>query len=368
MQEKIKAAVAQFVPVHMNKKATLQKLADLILEAGHNGAQIFVTGETSIPTYPYWRNRFTYSDTDPAITAAWRSVVVDYYEQSVRVDEDLAPVCAAAKKAGVYCVIGVSEQDDLPGSTTLYNTQVLIGRDGAIIGRHRKLVPTHEERVVWGRGDSRDIAVWPTDIARIGALVCYENHMLLPKAALAFLGEEIHCCCWPGWLGGVSEHGFSQSTDLSSSDIDSCIREYAFSTQNFVLSASNYVPKSSIPDSFPFKQYGNWDWAIGGSAIVSPSGRYLAGPVFNEEKILYAELDRAERIRAKIRIDSIGHYARPDVMSLQLHADQVVNIDGASAAAAPEAPEAPVALQAGAIHTRSTASKPKVPAKPRRVA
>lgn len=330
MLNHVKAAVAQFIPEHMNKKATLQKLSDLILEAGRNGAQILVTGETSIPTYPYWRNRFTYSDTDPAITQAWRSVVVDYYEQSVRIAEDLAPVCAAAKKANIYCVIGISEQDDLPGSTTLYNTQVLIGRDGTIIGRHRKLVPTHEERVVWGRGGNEDVAVWPTDVGRIGALVCYENHMLLPKAALAFLGEEIHCCCWPGWLGGVSEHGFGQSTDLSGSDIDSCIREYAFSTQNFVLSASNYVPKSSVPDTFPFKEYGNWNWAIGGSAIVSPSGQYLAGPVFNEEKILYADLDKSERIRAKIRIDSIGHYSRPDVMSLKLNHEVVTNVDHAS--------------------------------------
>ncbi|HEU0197299.1 MAG TPA: carbon-nitrogen hydrolase family protein [Nevskiaceae bacterium] len=316
MKDKIKAAVAQFVPVHMNKQATLEKLADLVLEAGRNGAEILVTGETSIPTYPYWRNRFTYSDPDPEITAAWRSVVIEYYDQSVRIPDDLDGLCRAAKKAGVYCVIGVSEQDDQPGSMTLYNTQVLIGPDGSIVGRHRKLMPTHEERVVWGAGDGSDLAVWDTSLGCIGALVCYENHMLLPKAALAFMGEEIHCCCWPGWLGAVSEKGFSESTNLSNSDIDSCLREYAFSTQNFVLSASNYAPLDAVPDSFPFKKYGNWGWAIGGSAIVSPSGSYLAGPVFNEETILYAELDRSERIRAKIRIDSVGHYSRADLMTL----------------------------------------------------
>lgn len=328
MRRNIKAAVIQFTPVHMDKKATLSKIHDLILEAGRNGADLIVTGETGVPTYPYWRNRFTYYDEDPDIVNAWNSVVVDYYLQSVRIPEDLQALCTAAKKANLYCVVGISEQDDRIGSATLYNTQVIIGRDGNIIGRHRKLVPTHEERMIWGRGDASDLNVWETDIGNIGGLICYENHMTLLKAALTSMGEEIHCCCWPGWVNNMIGKGLNETTDITTSNIDSCLREYAFETQNFVLSSSLYVPFDSISNDFPFKKYGNWDWAIGGSAIVDPSGQYLAGPVFNEETILYANLDPKERIRAKSRFDAMGHYTRWDTVSLNInkgHAEAVKN-------------------------------------------
>lgn len=320
MDRRIKSAVVQFTPVHLDKKRNLDKLYDLIIEAGENGAELIVTGETGIPTYPFWRNRFTYSDGDPEIIKAWETVVVDYYNESVRIPDDLQILCQAAKKANAYCVIGVSEQDDRPGSMTLYNTQVLIGKDGSIIGRHRKLMPTGVERSIWGRGDASDLNVWETDVGNIGCLICYENHMTLPKAALTAMGEEIHCACWPGWLG--------ETDDLSTSDIDSAIREYAFETQNFVLSASLYIPYESIPDDFPFKETGNWKGAIGGSAIVSPRGKYLAGPVFNKEKILYATLDPAERILAKAKIDAQGHYTRWDVASLEINKKAEDNVSG----------------------------------------
>jgi len=305
----------------MDKQANLEKLAELIIEAGENGAELIVTGETGIPTYPYWRNRFTYTDKDPEVMDAWRQVVVDYYRESVRIPDDLDLLCAAAKKVRAHCVIGISEQSDVPGSNTLFNTQVLIGPNGKVLARHRKLVPTHEERVVWGRGDGSDFNVWKTKLGNIGALVCYENHMPFMKAGLIAMGEEIHVCCWPGWFAGASEKGLAKgaTVDVGASDIDSCIREYAYSSQNFVLSASLYVPLDSIPDSFPFKKFGNWDWAVGGSAIVSPAGEYLAGPVFNEEAILYADLDPAVRIRAKHRLDAVGHYARPDIVSLKIN-------------------------------------------------
>jgi nitrilase len=155
-----------------------------------------VTPETGIPTYPYWRGTFGYLD--PKGSKDWRETILAFYDQSVRIPgPETDALCEAAKSADLYCVIGLNEQDDRPGSKTLYNTLLFISRNGEIMGRHRKTVPTYHERTIWGRGDSRDLQVFETDIGRIGGLICYENHMTLLKSTMASMGEEIHACSWP---------------------------------------------------------------------------------------------------------------------------------------------------------------------------
>ncbi|MHB9057159.1 MAG: carbon-nitrogen hydrolase family protein [Paludibacteraceae bacterium] len=324
---KIKVASVQAAPVFMDKKRTIEKFCSLIEEAGKEGAELIVFPETAIPTYPYWRGSFGY--TSPETAKDWRDTVVDLYDNSVRIpSDDTSQLCKAAAKANAYCVIGLNEVDDRPGSATLYNSMLFLDRRGSILGKHRKIMPTHQERIFWGRGDASDLVVFDTDIGRIGGLICYENHMTLAKAALAIKGEEIHAASWPGWWNYVGEG--KSVKDMSGSvgplhmcDIDSAVREYAFETQTFVISSSMYMPEHLVPDSFPYKKQTNWKWAVGGSSIVNPFGMYLVEPVFHQETILYAEIDMSDRIVAKNIFDAMGHYTRWDMISLRIRENDV---------------------------------------------
>lgn len=325
IKRRIRAAAIQASPVFLDKKATIEKFCSLIEEAGREGAEFIVTPETGIPGYPYWRGSFGY--TDPESAALWREAVIDYYEQSLHIERDTRPLCLAARSADAHCVIGCSEQDDRPGSRTLFNTMLFIGRDGRILGRHRKLIPTHQERIFWGMGDASDLRVFETDIGRIGGLVCFENHVTLFKAAMAIKGEEIHAANWPGYWTYAGER--RNVRDMSGAtgpyhlcDQDSAVREYAFETQTFVVSASLIQPPETVPDSFPFKARANFRWAIGGSSIVNPFGMYLVEPVLGEETIIYADLDLDDRTVAKNVFDCMGHYARWDVVSLNLREEE----------------------------------------------
>jgi nitrilase len=316
------AAAAQVAPVFMKKKESIEKYADTIVEAGKRGVELLVTPETGIPTYPYWRNNFGY--TSPESAALWKDTVVAFYDQSVRIpSREIEILAKAAASARVVAVVGINEQDDREGSATLYNTMLFLGRDGTILGRHRKLMPTHQERFFWGRGDASDLRVFDTHFGKLGGLVCFENHMTLLKAAMATKGEEIHAACWPGWwsYGGKGNSIRDMSGEvrpLYLSDQDSAIREYAFETQTFVVSSSMYLPEDAVPDDFPFKKSGAWKWAMGGSAIANPFGAYVTEPVFHKEELVLGELDPKDRIVAKNVFDCMGHYSRWDVVSLRL--------------------------------------------------
>ena len=215
------------------------------------------------------------------------------------------------------CVVGCNELDDRPGSLTLYNTLLYISRDRGLVGRHRKLMPTHSERVYWGMGDAADIVVVPMDIGAVGGLICYEHHMTLLRAAMAIKGEEIHCAVWPGWWR-VEGHLGGKSADPGSHecDIEPAIREYAIENQVFVVSSSWYLPDHEIPAELrPEMRY---NLAAGGSCIVNPAGLFVKGPVFGEETIVFAEIDLEERRLAKAYFDCLGHYARFDLLSLSI--------------------------------------------------
>jgi len=321
MGKMVKAASVQATPVFMDKKRSVEKYCWYIEEAGKEKADLVVTPETGIPAYPYWRGSFGY--TNPEKAKDWRDTVIAFFENSIKIPSpETDQLCQAAKRANAYCVVGINEQDDRIGSQTLFNTQLFIGRNGEILGRHRKTMPTHQERFFWGMGDARDIQVFNTDIGRIGGLICYENHMILMRAALAIKGEEIHACCWPGyWTFNPQTKVRDMSGKigpLHTCDQDCCVREYAFETQTFVVSSGLYLPASEVPDTFPFKQTTNFNWAMGGSCIAGPFGTYLAEPVFNKETIVYAELDMDDRIIAKNVFDCMGHYSRWDLVSLNI--------------------------------------------------
>ncbi len=322
LNQPLVAAAAQISPVFMKKKESIEKYAECLHEAGRQGVDLVVTPETGIPTYPYWRNNFGY--TNPESAGLWKDTVVSFYDQSVRIPspetELLSKACASAR---VVAVIGLNEQDDRDGSATLYNTMLFIDRDGTLLGRHRKLMPTHQERFFWGRGDASDLQVFDTHFGKLGGLVCFENHMTLLKAVMAVKGEEVHAACWPGWwsYGGKGNSVRDMTGEvrpLYLSDQDSAIREYAFETQTFVVSASMYMPEDAVPDDFPYKKSASWKWAMGGSAIANPFGAYVKEPVFHREELVIAELDPKDRIVAKNVFDCMGHYSRWDVVSLRV--------------------------------------------------
>ena len=313
--DKVKVAAAQVAPVFMDKEATVDKACRTIAEAGRAGAKLVVFSETFVPGYPYWRGLQPIS--------RWSDLMVEYQKNSLRIPSgDTDVLCDAARESDIIVALGCTEMSDRKGSETLYNTILFIGNDGSILGRHRKLMPTHAERIIWGMGDGSDVRVFETPIGVIGGIVCYEHHMTLQKAAMAILGEEIHCAVWPGWWvmerhpGAKRRYRPGDTTHLC--DIEHAIREYAFETQTFVISVSQYVPDEEMPDYCK-----DFNIAAGGSFIVNPAGVYLSEPVFNREEIIYAELNADDRRHTKAYFDALGHYTRWDVMRIELMRESI---------------------------------------------
>lgn len=315
---KIIGAVAQLEQEFFNMSTNLQKACDAIKEAGRQGADIIVFSECYLGQYPYWAQYHNASMEGHAKT------YLALHENAIHVKgEECAQIGKAAREAGIYVVMGCNELSDKPGSATIYNSLLFFNRNGELMGRHRKLMPTHHERLVHGQGDARDLRVYETDIGILGGLICWEHHMTLSKYTMATMGEEIHVAVWPGmWRpGDPNKYERVMEPDYGPGfvcDAEYAIREYATETGNFVLSASGLVGEipSEWKDAIPSLQS---DWGIGGSSIVAPGGQYLVEPVIGEERILYAELDFNDRRLWKSFFDPIGHYARPDVYSLLLH-------------------------------------------------
>lgn len=308
MQERVKVGAAQIAPRFLDKAGTIKKIGQTLDEAGRLGLDLLVFPETFLSAYPYWRGAVSVRR-ETELTAAMQ-------REAVRIPSaDTDELCEMARRARVNCVIGLNEQDDRPGSMTMYNSLLVIGRDGRLLGRHRKLMPTHSERVYWGMGDARDIRVFEMDIGHVGGLICYEHHMTLLRAAMAIKGEELHVAVWPGWWS-MDGHLGAKKADPGSRgcDVEFAIREYAVENSTFVVSSSWYLPPSEIPREL--SEVMKYNLAVGGSCIVNPSGQWVKEPAFGTETIVWAEIDQEERRLAKAYFDSVGHYSRWDVLQL----------------------------------------------------
>jgi amidase/nitrilase len=311
-KDKVKVAVVQTPPVFLDKEKTIAKACEKIIEAGNNGAELISFAETFIPTYPYWGAGWEIDNQD------WAIANITLQENSVVIpSDDTEILCEAARKADAYVVMGLNEMDDRLGSRTIFNSLLFISREGKIMGRHRKLMPTYMEKLYWGFGDASDLNVFDTDIGRIGGLICWENHMILIRAAMITKGEEIHCCCWPGSWSFKGPRVLEPIAD-DSCDLYAAVREHAFEMGGYVLSNSGILTKDDVPDDFPYKDTMNFDWAIGGSCIAGPDSSYLADPVFNEDTILYSELEANVIKAVRVVFDQLGHYSRFDVATLAL--------------------------------------------------
>ena len=330
MQQRLRVGAAQVAPKFFDKQGTLEKTCRTLEEAGRLGLDLLVFPETYFAAYPYWRGAVSVRRSTELIVEMQRSALQVPSEEVRLIEEE-------ARRARVNCVVGCNELDDRPGSMTLYNTLLYISRDRGLVGRHRKLMPTHSERVYWGMGDAADIVVVPMDIGAVGGLICYEHHMTLLRAAMAIKGEEIHCAVWPGWWK-VERHLGGKSADPGSHDcdIEPAIREYAIENQVFVVSSSWYLPAHEIPAELG--QEMRYNLAVGGSCIVNPAGLFVKGPVFGEETIVFADIDLEERRLAKAYFDCLGHSARFDLLSLTIREEAWTPTGPRRIAPAPTAP------------------------------
>ncbi len=296
--QKLIAAAVQATPVFLDRDATVEKSEKLIHEASTNGAKLVVFPETFIPTYPDWVWR----------APAWDGPSEDLYgrllENAVEIPSATTDVLGkAAKRAKAYVAMGVNERD--PNGSTLYNTLITFGSDGRVIGKHRKLMPTGGERLVWGMGDGSTLEVYDTPFGRIGGLICWENYMPLARYAMYAKGVDI-------WLAPTWDQGDEWVATL---------RHIAKEGRVYVIGVATLLRGSDVPDGTPGRDLwgGADDWANHGySTIVGPGGDVLAGPLVDEEGIIYAELDAATARRSRHEFDPVGHYSRPDVFRLSV--------------------------------------------------
>ena len=291
-----RVAAIQAAPVFLDRDATVEKACALIAEAGRGGAALAVLPEAFVPAYPLWVWHIPAGKTHEL-----RALYTELVANSVAVPgPETERIGAAARAARTAVVIGVNERNAESSGTSLYNTILFFGPDGQLLGAHRKLVPTAGERLVHGRGDGRTLTAYPLEIGRLGGLVCWENYMPLARYALYQAGVQLYAA--PTW-----DHGEPWLSTL---------RHIAKEGRCVVIGSCIAMRKDDIPDRYAFKA-GLGEWVNSGeSAIIDPDGKIMAGPVREQETILYADVAPAQLVGPRWQLDVAGHYARPDVFEL----------------------------------------------------
>jgi aliphatic nitrilase len=298
-----KIATTIVAPVLFSKEGTIEKVVSMTKEAAANGAKLVVFPETYVPGYPWWiwmginnNKKLELFKKQFANALEVKSSEMDYIKTT-------------AKKNGIIIALGFVEKD----CGTLYNSQVLINEEGNICIQRRKLMPTGEERTIWGMGDGTSLQVCDTSIGKIGMLICYEHSMPLSRYALYSMGEEIHIAMWPG------ANFRSQPRDRKKI-IDVAMRNMTFEGQVYAVYSSSCVGQEELNfylELDPGNQ-GILDEGGGISGIVDPISNYIAGPIEDKEQIVYTEINLDNIVGVKHMIDCVGHYARPDVFQLNV--------------------------------------------------
>lgn len=297
-------ALIQQPPVFLNREATLDRAVTAVDEAARNGAQLVVFPEAYVSGYPAWIWRLRPGG-DMALTeqlcALLRASAVNLST------DDLRPLREAAQRNAVTIVCGINERESAFSRSTVYNTVVTIGPDGVLLNRHRKVMPTNPERMVWGFGDASGLKAVDTPVGRVGALLCWENYMPLARSAMYAQGVDIYVA--PTYDGG----------ERWTASMQHIAREGGC----WVLGSCSAFRARDLPDTLPGKQalYPNPDeWVnAGDSVIVAPNGKIVAGPLHESQGMLTAEIDIAQVGAARRTLDVVGHYARPDLFQLHVN-------------------------------------------------
>ncbi len=299
LKTSIRVAAIQLSPVLFDRDGTTDKVVKAIERCGREKIRLAVFPETIIPNYPY------FAMINPPITIFELSKKL--YDQSVDVPGPVTEAIAlAAGKAGTVVVLGVNERD----GGSLYNTQLIFDADGTLLGKRRKIMPSYHERMIWGRGDGSGLTVFKTAVGRIGALICWEHYMPLARYALIAKGEEIHCSHFPGSI--------FRPDDLISKQIDAAIRHHAMESGAFVVNATGWLTDEQRIEISPDESFR--PVLQGGicTAVVSPEGQYLAGPLQEGEGMAVADIELETIPLQKSFLDTAGHYSRPDILKLKL--------------------------------------------------
>lgn len=293
---KIKAAVIQIGSIPFDAAATVEKVGKHVRAAAAEGAELVVLPEALVSAYP---KGVDFGARVGGRLPEGRDAFLRYYDSAIDVPgaetDRLADIC---REAGVHMVIGVIERD----GGTLYCTALFFSPEEGLLGKHRKLMPTAMERLIWGFGDGSTLPVFETSIGRLGSVICWENYM--PMLRMAMYGKGIQLYCAP--------------TADDSDGWTASMRHIAREGRCFVFSACQYITRGAFPDDYVPIQGNEPDTVLmrGGSVIVNPLGEILAGPVYGEEATLVAEIDLGDIARGKYDFDVVGHYSRPDIFSL----------------------------------------------------
>jgi predicted amidohydrolase len=303
----VRVAAIQAAPVFLDRDATIEKAAGLIAEAAAGGAELAAFPETWIPGYPAWIFGAAGWD-DGAQKRAFGRLNANAVEVPSPAVDALG---RAAKKAGVVVAIGMTERDARASRGTLYNSILYLSNRGDVLGVHRKLMPTHAERIVWGQGDGSTLHVFETPVGRVGGLACWEHWMPLTRFAMHAKGEQIHVAAWPE-VGDPELHRFAT-------------RHYAFEGRCFALCVMGArVGPEHLPDGFELADaMGATDEFVdreptGGTCVFAPDGTVVADSVAGEETIVYADLELGRIPEEQAALDVVGHYNRPDVFTLSV--------------------------------------------------
>jgi nitrilase len=299
-----KVAIVQESPILFDREKTLELAIGCIEQAAANGAKLVVFPEAFISGYPAWIWRLRPGG-DWGMSEELHARLV---KSSVDIEKnELIPLCNAARKNKITIVSGLNERDGKLSGATIYNTVVIIGEDGNIQNRHRKLMPTNPERMVWGFGDGSGLKVVDTPVGKTGTLVCWENYMPLARYALYSQGVEVYIAptydSGDGWI--------------------STMQHIAREGRCWVIGCGVVLTYTDIPSDFPDKEslYPETEQWInpGDSVVVAPGGEIIAGPMRKEKGLFYAEIESSRVAMAKRTLDVAGHYSRPDVFTLNVN-------------------------------------------------
>lgn len=306
---KMTVAVAQATPAVLDLAGCIAKACEWIGEAGKRGAQALAFPETWAPVYPLWCDAGTFGKWghEPS-----KKLQARLARNSLAIpSKETERLCRAARAAKCAVVFGANE---VSGTGSIYNALLFISAEGEILGRHRKLVPTFGERLVWGYGDASGLRTYegPGGV-KLGGMICWEHWMPLTRQVLHAEGEQVHVAAWPH-AGEIHQ--------LAS-------RHYAFEGRAFVLVAASCLPKAALPADFELAS----DFAAapevllnGGSAVIAPDGSYVIEPVYGHEELLTAEIDLERIAQEKITLDVAGHYSRPDLFELRVNREPLTTL------------------------------------------
>jgi nitrilase len=298
----ITVGLAQMAPLWLHRTATLGKVIEWVNSAADQDCRLVAFGEALVPGYPFWVER---TDGAKFESDLQKSLYAYYVSQAVCIEEGhLDEICRVARDRRIAVYLGVMERAADRGGHSLYCSMVFIDRHGTIGSVHRKLMPTHEERLVWAIGDGNGLRAHKLGAFTVGGLNCWENWLPLPRASLYAQGEDLHVAIWPG--------NVRNTEDIT--------RFIARESRSFVVSVSGLMRKQDIDASLPHAELliesADEVMANGGSCVASPTGQWLLEPVINSELLSVVELDHRQVLEERHSLDVAGHYSRPDVTRL----------------------------------------------------